>query len=249
MAVETPVFQPVRAQRIHEEICRQVRDRLASGLLRPGEKLPSERDLAAGFGVSRGAVREALRTLENAGVVTLRKGAQGGAFINAGDASALTQPLQDLMVLGAMSPDGIADARQWVHALVARLAAERRTEDDLTGLDAAVAAIDASASMPARVDAALLFLSRLGRASHDPLWAALVESLGHVVRAQIEAGEERPQPRLQRHRRAIVAALRKRDATAACRAMRRYLDDAQVFQAALRVPPVAPARASARLAA
>ncbi len=90
--IASTAFRPVRTPRIHEEICRQVRGRLARGQLKPGDKLPPERELALEFGVSRGAVREALRTLENAGLVALRKGMHGGAFIRAGEPALLAQP-------------------------------------------------------------------------------------------------------------------------------------------------------------
>ncbi|WP_198161318.1 FadR/GntR family transcriptional regulator, partial [Variovorax sp. WDL1] len=70
-------FQEVKTRRVFEEICAQIRKRLASGVLKPGDKLPAERDLAVEFKVSRPAVREALRTLEISGVVSLQKGVKG----------------------------------------------------------------------------------------------------------------------------------------------------------------------------
>jgi len=80
-----PQFAPIRTKRVFEEICEQVRREMAAGSLRPGDKLPPERELATKLGVSRAAVREALRSLEIAGVVGLQKGARGGAFILKGD--------------------------------------------------------------------------------------------------------------------------------------------------------------------
>ena len=77
----------VRSSRIFEEISNQVRAQVVNGQLKPGDKLPAERQLALQFGASRTAVREALRGLEMSGVVELHKGVKGGAFIRAGDPS------------------------------------------------------------------------------------------------------------------------------------------------------------------
>ena len=72
-----PTFQPIQVRRAFEEICDRIRARIAAGLLKPGDKLPAERELAQQLGVGRNALREALRSLEIAGIVRLQKGAQG----------------------------------------------------------------------------------------------------------------------------------------------------------------------------
>ena len=77
-ALVLPPFGPVRTRRVFEDICDQIRGQVLGGILRPGDKLPAERELAEQFGVSRTAVREALRSLEIAGVVKLQKGVKGG---------------------------------------------------------------------------------------------------------------------------------------------------------------------------
>ena len=101
-------FQQVKTRRVFEEICEQIRQRLATGALKPGDKLPAERELALEFKVSRPAVREALRTLEISGIVSLQKGVKGGAFIRDGNPGLLTQSLQDLMILGRVSLRSLA---------------------------------------------------------------------------------------------------------------------------------------------
>ena len=74
-----------------QRVCRgeRIRHQLSIRALRPGDKLPAERELAVQFGVSRSALREALRSLEIAGIVELRKGVKGGAFIRPGDPTRL----------------------------------------------------------------------------------------------------------------------------------------------------------------
>ena len=97
-----------------EEICEQVRREMAAGSLRPGDKLPPERELALKLGVSRAAVREALRSLEIAGVVGLHKGAHGGAFILKGDPDIVTRSIRDMFHLGRVSLDNLTEARTLV---------------------------------------------------------------------------------------------------------------------------------------
>src|SRR5260370_42246641 len=81
----TPLkFQPIHVRRTFEEICERIREQLALGVLKPGDKLPRERDLAEQLGVSRNVLKEALRSLEMAGLLRLQKGVQGGGFLRDG---------------------------------------------------------------------------------------------------------------------------------------------------------------------
>src|SRR3981081_1134156 len=73
-----PRFAPIRTKRVFEEICEQVRREMAAGTLRPGDKLPAERELALKLGVSRAAGREALRCFERPAVVGRQRGPQSG---------------------------------------------------------------------------------------------------------------------------------------------------------------------------
>ena len=68
-------FAPIKRRRLSDQVSAQIQVRIASGELRSGDKLPPERELAETFGVSRGAVREALRSLERSGLVSLQAGA------------------------------------------------------------------------------------------------------------------------------------------------------------------------------
>ncbi len=75
------IFSPIRQLRVSEEIISQLKQSILLGHFKPGDKLPAERDLAEEFKVSRVAIREALRALENAGFLVTRQGANGGAYI------------------------------------------------------------------------------------------------------------------------------------------------------------------------
>src|SRR5258705_3366250 len=76
-------FQPIQVRRTFDEICGRIREQLALGVLKPGDKLPRERDLAEQLGVSRNVLREALRSLEMAGALRVQKGGQGSGLLQA----------------------------------------------------------------------------------------------------------------------------------------------------------------------
>lgn len=84
------VFSPIQSSRLFEGVLDQLRDAIFAGQFRPGDQLPTERDLAAAFGVSRASVREALRILELSDMVHIRQGRNGGIFV----AEAPAQPVR-----------------------------------------------------------------------------------------------------------------------------------------------------------
>ena len=112
----------VHTPRAFEVIAAQIRAELSAGRLKSGERLPPERDLALRFGVSRNTLREALRSLENAGLLQLRKGATGGAYVRESTADAVVTGMRDMYHLGAISPAHLTEARIWIESSVIRAA-------------------------------------------------------------------------------------------------------------------------------
>ena len=227
----TPLsFEPIHTRRAFEEICQRIREQLAAGALKPGDKLPPERELAQQLGVGRNALREALRSLEIAGIVTLRKGVKGGAFIREGDPERMNEVVRDMLSLGSISVADLTEARVHIQDLVVRLACERAGEDDLDALQANIDRTErmtADGEYLARVECSREFYRLLGRSTHNPLLAMVVESVTEVlmqfVYARVAAGGK-PQPRLVEKRRAFLEALRARDAAEATRLMRGHLE-------------------------
>jgi len=248
-SVDELSFQQVKTRRVFEEICEQIRRRLASGALKPGDKLPAERDLATEFRVSRPAVREALRTLEISGVVSLQKGVKGGAFIRDGNPALLTQSLQDLMFLGRVSLASLAEARHLINGLVIELACERATEDDFVALETNMREIEESEDLQHRADEGVRFFGLIARATRNEVLVMLVDSLSDIIRFVIDRTGRKARPELVPVRRRILKAMRARDAKAAAKGMDEYLTivqegmDAPVPAAAAPEPAPAPAPA------
>jgi DNA-binding FadR family transcriptional regulator len=115
----------VRTQRTFEAISEQIRAQVRSGALKIGDRLPNERELARTLEVSRHAVRESLRALESVGLIELRKGATGGAFIAEGRPGAVADVMQGMYYVGGISLEQLTEARLWIESVVVRVACAR----------------------------------------------------------------------------------------------------------------------------
>ncbi|MBL8382627.1 MAG: FadR family transcriptional regulator [Burkholderiales bacterium] len=223
-------FAPIHTRRAFEEICARIREQVAEGRLKPGDKLPAERELAQQLAVGRNALREALRSLEMAGVVELRKGAKGGAFIRGGDAGRLAQVMQDMFSLGSISVEELTESRVHIQDQVVRLACARATRADFEALAANIDRTEAATRDGAfldRVECSREFYRLLAQATHNQVMSMIVASLTEILMGFVYArvaGGGKPQPRLIEKRREFLAALRARDADTACRLMHTHLE-------------------------
>jgi GntR family transcriptional repressor for pyruvate dehydrogenase complex len=179
--------------------------------------------------VGRNALREALRSLEIAGIVELRKGVKGGAFIRSGDSERMNLVMQDMFSLGSISLEELAETRLHVQELVMRLACERATEADFAALQANIdrtEVLTAEGRFPERVEMSRQFYRLLASATRNAVVAMIVHSVTEIlmqfVDARVAAGGK-PQPNLVARRREILRALQARDATSACTLMRTHL--------------------------
>jgi DNA-binding FadR family transcriptional regulator len=128
------LFAPVSVARASSSIADQIRQAIVTGRLAEGERLPPERELAEQFGVSRVTVRDALRALEAMGLIEVRVGARGGAFVTAPSGTIVGQTMSDMMMMSAVSPEDIVEARLVVELGTVTLACSRATAEDLQRL-------------------------------------------------------------------------------------------------------------------
>lgn len=221
-------FAPIKRKRLSDEVSAQIQVRIASGELRSGDKLPPERELAESFGVSRGAVREALRTLERTGLIALQAGARGGAFIGQGNPALIGDSFRNLYQLGSVSLDELTEARQWLETTVVRIACTRATDDDLAALTANVD--EAERLLKARryddkIDVHIEFHNLLARATHNAVMVMLMGALMEVMRDFAHAAGGERHDLTIKARRLFLARLRARDADGAAKAMTEHLEN------------------------
>jgi DNA-binding FadR family transcriptional regulator len=216
-------IEPISPQRIYQEVANQLRRNISEGKLRPGDKLPPERNLAQMFGVSRNTMREALRALELSGLIELKLGSAGGAFVLPGSSNAVVNGMRDLYFLGAITPDHLTEARISVSAAVIRMACERMTEDDLAALEKTVALaaqMDKAGNFEERTKHHQAFHVLLAKATHNPVMLATTEGIMEITRQFVKAiGPTEDQTYTLPSRRRMLGHLRKRDAEKAVKEM------------------------------
>ena len=130
-------FKPVRQARIAEEVEQQLRESILRGDYRPGGKLPSERELCEQFQASRVVIREAIRSLELKGFLTLKQGASGGAFVQDLSLDFLSSAYLDLFLMQRISAGELMQVRRHIEPEVCRLASGMRTAADCRRLQEA----------------------------------------------------------------------------------------------------------------
>jgi DNA-binding FadR family transcriptional regulator len=221
------LFVPVAVTRASSAIVDQMRNAILGGRLKQGERLPPERELASQFGVSRVTVRDALRALEATGLVEIRVVARGGAFVRAPSGSIVGQAMADMMVMAAVSPDDVVEARLLVELGTVTLACARATDEDLEALrelDARAASELAGGTYTRELS--WDFHALLARAAHNGAVEGLTQSFRdtlsmHPVRVR-EPRQKAFKATVQEHRR-IFEAVENRDAPAARREIAGHL--------------------------
>ncbi|WP_088212428.1 FadR/GntR family transcriptional regulator [Shewanella sp. Shew256] len=127
-------FKPVKQLRASTEVGQQLKEAIFDGRYKAGDKLPSERELIDLFMVSRTVVREAVKILEASGLVEIRQGAMGGAFVKQIGYERLSDACRDLLTMGKMSLPEIVQVRMLLEPQVARLAAKNCTAEQAAKL-------------------------------------------------------------------------------------------------------------------
>ena len=200
---------------------------ISEGTMTPGGRLPSERELAASFGVSRSSLRQALKVLEIMGVISQRVG--DGTYLNSSAKAILSEPMQFLILLDGISEHELMEARLIVEPELAAQAAERATAEDIAAIRREVEAMEQpNLDQRQLIEHDLLFHQAIFAAAKNRvcglMFAVVHQSLKNLITltSQVVDAEHT----LVLHRR-ILNAIRKRDPEEARRRMREHLLDAR----------------------
>jgi DNA-binding FadR family transcriptional regulator len=132
--VSAGVFRKARRTRFIQDILGQIEEAIIDGKYRVGDKLPSERELCDLFQTSRGPLREALRVLEQKGLITMKAGAYGGAFVKAVTTASMSESLSFLLKFKGVTLAELAEFRAYLEGITAALAAQRARKADVLEL-------------------------------------------------------------------------------------------------------------------
>jgi GntR family transcriptional repressor for pyruvate dehydrogenase complex len=221
------MYLPIQSERLYEQIVSQIEQRIEKGELKVGDQLPSERELAEQFAVSRTAVREAVKALREKGLVEILAGR--GTFITDGRSDKIRNSLGLLMKIGTTNgAANLVEVRGILEPEIAAIAATRITDEYIAAMQDAVNIMEvatASNNSEAFVEADLDFHLALAEATQNPIIPALMDSVIDLLREQrkrtgnVSGGLARG----QYHHKIILDAVIKRDPEAARQAMQNHL--------------------------
>jgi len=219
-----PAFKPIKQSRVSKQVTEQLKHAILLGQFQTGDKMPPERDLAEQFQVSRVAVRESLRVLENAGFLTTRSGVTGGTFVTDLTFEHLSNAFIDLFLAEKISVPELAHVRVLVEPEIARLAALHIDEESAEHLREALEEEELpSASLVEDLNSKTLVHYILAEACGNRFLEALERSLMALTRRVIQAVEPES---LWMHpagmHRPIIDAVLARNPDAAAEAMKKH---------------------------
>jgi GntR family transcriptional regulator, transcriptional repressor for pyruvate dehydrogenase complex len=220
-------FESVRRAKVYEEVARQI-ERLILKKLQPGDKLPSERELADTLGVSRSSIRDAIRSLELMGMVEARQGA--GTVVLEISAGSLVNPIANTLKRKEEMIGELLDFRKMLEPPLAARAATHASEEEISEMQEILARQErklraGESTIPEDSE----FHYSIALASRNSVVLKVIDTLMDLLRDTRERSlqiEGRPQKSLAGHRR-ILEAIKRRNGEAAKAAMRRHIEDVE----------------------
>jgi len=221
------VFTPVRQSRASGEIVSQIERAIFAAELSAGDRLQSERELAEQFGVSRITVRDALRVLEARGLIRVKVGAMGGAFVADANTDRVAESISTMIRLKRMTLSELAEARKVVEAATAELAAQRADAASLSRLQQNVERSRPLLREPmTHADASMDFHVELARAARNEVLEATVEAYRELLVPAIrDLRDEKSGRATQKAHEELVEAVRRHDSEGARDLMLTHLAD------------------------
>ncbi|MBI1795213.1 MAG: FadR family transcriptional regulator [Chloroflexi bacterium] len=219
------MYLPIQTERLYERIVSQIEQRIEAGDLKVGDQLPSERELAEQFAVSRTAVREAVKALRQKGLMEIRPGR--GTFITNATSDTIRDSIGMLMKFGIAKGSGnLVEVREILEPEIAALAATRITDEYITAMREAVEIMETALdNVDVFVEADLDFHLALAEGTQNPFIPILMDSIIDLLREQrkriglTKGGLQRGQV----HHKKILDSVIRRDPQAARQAMQDHL--------------------------
>ncbi len=195
-------FHPIKTKKIYEEIVEQLKAMITRGELKPGDRLPSERDMAESLGVSRASVREALTTLEAIGILEIKSGE--GTFVKQTSQAETFAPLALLLEVEHISVDQMMEVRRVLESEMAALAADRATPENLQKIEELLDLMKAARSIQEAVEADLRFHFAIALATQNTILLRLMNTIADLMHHTFRSDREKIYTDVQMSRQIIA---------------------------------------------
>ena len=228
MTSENPIFQPYQPKRAFQEISQEIQRVILAKKLKAGERLPAERSLAAQFQVGRLTIREALRTLEAKGLINIRHGRGGGAYVGMPDPAVIPSMMMDNLQIEGLTAKQITEARAGLECAIVEYAIKHANKKDLEriqrNIEESREIIDpenASEVVSKMIDYHIL----LGEATHNLPFLMFIRALMEWARRRMEYWVPTPEQQSYSYKAhsAIFEAIIKKDVRLAKKRMKEHV--------------------------
>jgi GntR family transcriptional regulator, transcriptional repressor for pyruvate dehydrogenase complex len=219
------MFERAKPAKAAQVVAQQIKDAVLNGKLGIGDKLPAERNLIEQFGYSRSVVREALRLLEDDGLIALQAGRNGGAVVRSPDSGQIVSKFDMLLRLRSTRMQEVAEAQRLIEPLVVQLAIKRATPKDLSAIRRTIELIEGD---PGNIElvrsASNKFHTLLGEATKNNVVAIIAALVRQIVVDFKYQGEAKEALAIARIHRRILEAIEQGDAEVAIRRSLRHIN-------------------------
>ncbi|MBI5252748.1 MAG: FadR family transcriptional regulator [Desulfomonile tiedjei] len=223
-----PLFTPIRLERISQKVANQLKKAISNGVLRVGERLPSERELAEQMGVSRPSIREAIQQLELQGIVEIVHG--GGTIVKNITEQEILKPIEMFLGADRLRVLELTEIRALLETWAARQAALHRTEEELARMRGYLDEMeDDFEKGRIRYEIDFKFHTEIVAAAHNTIFLHLMSSIYQWVNYSIRIHREQVfvtkdhQQRIFDHHLKVFQAIHDQDPDAAEACMREHL--------------------------
>ena len=218
------MFKAVKQSKAPQQIIHQIRSSILEGTLKSNDKLASEIELMEKFGVSKSTLREALRALEYLGLIEIRKGVNGGAFVVEVDMEITKEHLTNFLHFKNISVNHLSEIRKILEPYAAHIAAEKMSEEDLGRLEDHIESCTKAllvGDSEALRKYEIMFHRTIAHASQNPILILIIDFIENIlddVKKILKPGVDFSEKVIKSHKR-IYKALSEKNSEMASREM------------------------------
>jgi GntR family transcriptional repressor for pyruvate dehydrogenase complex len=226
------MFTHIPQRKISHLIEAEVKKAIFNNRFKVGDKLPPERELCEQFKSSRSSVREAFHLLEKSGIIEIRKGVYGGAYVKKTDVMPVVDSLKDMLQLEQIDLGEIRQVRLMLEPAIAAEAARNATLEDIERLEEANSALEEGyKSGDPAIENNPAIHKVIAEASKNRLCALLISALMDILAYRMRNNKlnEKEKKKIIRHHSEIIDSIRKKDAKMAYENMKRHIVEAHKF--------------------